>query len=491
MAQKTFDLSWIKKHKSILLLSLFVGIGIYTRLSGTIHGFFAFTYDQGKDFLALDDIVNGRHLTLIGPTTGIDGVFHGVWWYWLLVPLFWIFKGDPVWLVASFNLISAASIVLAFILGKELVDERLGLILAGLMSVSPFYISTGAQLWHPNLVPLLMLLLLISLVKYQKGRWPWFWVAAVLGAIFEFELAAGILFVPVFGLTLVLTRQLPKMKQLILGGAGFGFWLIPRLVFEMRHSWIQTYSLFKFLTHPTLVNQMSLLVRLSDRIQTITNLLAYAFVNSNKLIGIILLIMIMAGGKEISKQKTLRFLLVLICLLGINLVIYQGTLWEYYINMFPTLVLPLIGMGLYIFVKKYRIWGGVIISSLLLYNLAPWRFFAKPWAGDASSYKNEIRVVETVYQRASGKPFNVQVYSPSVIDYNYHYLFKWYGNKEYAFTADRDDEQATVFYIIEPDPWKTGRLRSWLAEREGDGQLIWQQIFPGEIEVWEKLRVMN
>lgn len=85
------------KKKYALILLLFIILGLYLRISGTLNGYFAFTFDQGRDFLQLYDLVYRHKLSLIGPPTGIDGVFHGVWWYWFLAPLFLSQPEIPLW----------------------------------------------------------------------------------------------------------------------------------------------------------------------------------------------------------------------------------------------------------------------------------------------------------------------------------------------------------------------------------------------------------
>ncbi len=65
--------------KEYLFLYLILIIGSLLRLQGVFTNSFAFTYDVGRDMLALWDIVYVHNITLIGPTTGIPGVFYGPW----------------------------------------------------------------------------------------------------------------------------------------------------------------------------------------------------------------------------------------------------------------------------------------------------------------------------------------------------------------------------------------------------------------------------
>ena len=46
-----------------------------------------FGFEQGRDMLAVAKIINFEDLRLIGANTDVDGVFHGVFYYYFLVPI--------------------------------------------------------------------------------------------------------------------------------------------------------------------------------------------------------------------------------------------------------------------------------------------------------------------------------------------------------------------------------------------------------------------
>ena len=81
--------------KEYLLLYFFILVGAFLRLQGVFTNSFAFTYDVGRDMLALSAIVHLHKIPLIGATTGLPGIFYGPWWYYMLTPFFIIFSGSP------------------------------------------------------------------------------------------------------------------------------------------------------------------------------------------------------------------------------------------------------------------------------------------------------------------------------------------------------------------------------------------------------------
>ena len=434
----------LRRWINYAILAILLIIGVYLRASGAYYGFFAFTYDQGKDFLTWHKIIYQKDLTLIGPSTGIDGVFHGVWWYWLIAPWFWLTSGDPKLLVTWFGIFSSVIIWVAFVLGRQIQDTSLGLLLAGIVAVSPFFVIMGSQLWHPNTIPLLVFLWLVGLWQYIKKGRNFFWIGFGLGAILEFELAAGSLILGAVLINLFLWKLLPKWKQIIFGLVGFSLWLIPRIIFEARHNFLQTKAINNFLIHPqTVHSNFTWPVRLGQRLISSWDIFNETFAGRNVYVGGIWLILL-SGWIVLTYRKWpvwhknyIRFLIGVILVLIFFASIYPDTLWGYYLVGMPALLLPIFGLGLSWVVNKQKKIGAVLAGIWLLYLWQPWSGWGKPWVGDASVYKNQIAVVDYIYSQSQGKIFNTAVYSPSLIDYNYQYLFLWYGSKIYGYQPAR------------------------------------------------------
>ena len=84
-----------KKLPSALFYILFItftALFIYFRIGSVIYKTVGYTYDQGRDFLKVSEIILQKNITFIGPTTGIEGLFHGAWYYYILTIPFIIFN---------------------------------------------------------------------------------------------------------------------------------------------------------------------------------------------------------------------------------------------------------------------------------------------------------------------------------------------------------------------------------------------------------------
>src|SRR3989338_3275443 len=96
--------------KNIFFFSVILVVNFLLRIPITALGFFALTYDQGRDLLLVSNIVYNHNLTLIGPTTGLQGIFYGPYWYYFLAPLIFLSGGDPQKVAVFFSFIGVLTI---------------------------------------------------------------------------------------------------------------------------------------------------------------------------------------------------------------------------------------------------------------------------------------------------------------------------------------------------------------------------------------------
>ena len=73
-----------------------------------------FSFDHGRDSLAVLDLIKTGTLKFIGPWTSIQGLFFGPLWYYLLAPLYWLLNGNPLAGPLTMQIIGLITIGLAF-----------------------------------------------------------------------------------------------------------------------------------------------------------------------------------------------------------------------------------------------------------------------------------------------------------------------------------------------------------------------------------------
>src|SRR5204863_7090662 len=129
---------------SLLLLILFLAsfVRVYR-----LHQLLGFYYDQGRDALVIWDLIHKGNFFLIGPTTGIEGIFRGPWYYWLITPFYFLGRGNPVWPAAFLAFTTVVAIFFLYKLGK-IFNKETG-ILASIIGSFSVLLVFGAR-WLSN-----------------------------------------------------------------------------------------------------------------------------------------------------------------------------------------------------------------------------------------------------------------------------------------------------------------------------------------------------
>ena len=77
------------------VLILGILLGFFYRVILTSDGYFIFNMDNARDMIDVREMVELGEWRLIGPTTGIDGLYTGPGWYYLLAIPYLFSGGNP------------------------------------------------------------------------------------------------------------------------------------------------------------------------------------------------------------------------------------------------------------------------------------------------------------------------------------------------------------------------------------------------------------
>src|SRR3972149_5464469 len=87
----------IIKHKLVYFVMFFILVGaLFVRIYRT-EVILSFYFDQGRDAKVVYDLWHNGKFFLLGPTTGIAGIFRGPFYYYLIAPFYLLGGGDPVY----------------------------------------------------------------------------------------------------------------------------------------------------------------------------------------------------------------------------------------------------------------------------------------------------------------------------------------------------------------------------------------------------------
>lgn len=457
---------------------------------GSLLGFY---YDQGRDALVIWRLLHEGKFFLIGPVTGIEGIFLGPFYYYLITPFYFLGGGSPVFVTAILNLISVFGIYLLYLVAKEFFDKKTALLTSFLVAFSYSLVIFSRWLSHPPLLPTFSLVIIYALLQIYQGKEKWWLVVGLFeGLALQLEAAGAIFFIPTILIFAFWQRRKVKNFSIIVVSLFLFFLtLVPQIIFNWRHQGILEQAFQKFLIGEksfhlsffAIVNQ-----RLTDYFHIFFSKFFYAKENLSRVWLVILLILGFLKRKDLfAKKRKILWLWFLVPLIGYFF--YQGNygyFWDYYLSGIWLIFIVFVAFLLVSFWPK--IWGKFVFLLFLVFflyvNLSQFLIYYR--IGIGIILRDQLAAIDWTYQDAKEEKFNVDVYVPPVIPYAYDYLFKWYGDKKYH--RQPMVENAPLLYTLsEVDSSHPERLNTWLVRQNGIADKIKSQSFGG-ITVERRLR---
>lgn len=491
----------MKFSGKIIFLIIFF-IFIYLRLTPIINQTVPYTYDQGRDFLKVEEIIRYKNLTFIGPTTGIMGVFHGAWWYYLLSIPYVIFNGWPLGFYIFIFLLSLIANLLFFQFLKKEFNFLTALFFLSIISISPYFIPLSFFVSNNIVVPYLILIFIITLYRFfQKNELKYLIVSSLTaGFIFEFEVAFGMFLVPIFFLLVILFKEsrekLKIKKNLFLFLSGFLIPFLPRILFEIKHNFLQTKIILNSITQPKLYNPKPLLQVLFDRIDLFLNYYKGIFFEYRVILAILVTFItftaLIKGYKNLKKnlKNTLAFIELLIFFLFALSLIYRDNFWVNYYEGIQYLFLFLITVGFYFLskMKKINIIAYLTLFLFLAVNIysATQEIFVKK-EKKLIGLVNHTDTIKYIYKMVDKKDFCLRVYTPPVVPYTYNYLLSYFSRTKGEKYPKTDFVNDKCWYVIDDDDYKF-RVEEWRKNNTPSNATLVekkQEVNKTLIELWK------
>lgn len=496
------------KHKSEWIVFLIIVlIFSYVRLKPMYLEAVGYTYDQGRDFLKAAELVTQRNPTFIGPTTGIAGIFHGAWWYYLLGIGFIIFHGSPIGFYYFNFIIQAAVFILFYLFSRKYFDTITALILAWIIATAPYLIFDTIFIANNVMAmatfPILLMSTLLLFDKRNKllvGKKNIVWLLPFLTGLFlgfaaEFEFALGLLLTPIFVILLLVFNWWKKVLNSVRDYALFFIGLfIPfslRLLFEVKNNFPQTKVLLSFITNPQYNTPKPYKDILTDRITLFIGYYNGIFMNDmTKVILTAVLLFFLALFLYRRKINAgFFFTLILGILLFIFSTFYKDTFWTYYYDGIQYLFIILMGFLLSTTLSAYKkqiaIFRICLLSVLIIMSVTK---LAKE--AQADYYYDGIIVqkdiVEYIQTNEKNDAYCVKIYTPPVIPYTYDYLFfykNYIGEKP---LPEKDWQDKKCWIILESGAYPEFKEK-WISDNipTTATRLSTKRIKDVDVELWQ------
>lgn len=457
-----------KKNTFFFIFVLAIILPFFMALWFTVTGVFPFWYDNSRDLLSA-----WRNLsdpTLIGPTTGIPGLFYGPYWIWMLsIPLF--FTKDPRATVIAVGILPYFILFPIVLMKFRSIFSRVSIIVAWIFFIFNIGEGYATNLWNPHVAPLLLLVLILTIVFFDfkkfnlKSVIKMMFAGIISGLIVNFHVSLGI--GVSIGLALyylayfILHRKdftiLNYVKYLSVFYLSFLVTFLPFLLFEVRNNFLQSKVLISaVLELGNVVNTSGLS---KDLILKLFIGRAGDLTGLHESVGF-MLVGIFAGltvflwlRKIISFTKNEKNLLLTLFSISIGiLTLYlsaKNPVWSYHFLGVEILFLLLFGL----IITKIRtlLYISVIFAGVLVIAKT-YDFYDK--ANNNFNFEDSLAtkesVVKTVVNDSEKASYSFYAYSPSIYMYEYSYLFKWFGDKEVHFDPGVEQKNDGTVYLVIP-----------------------------------------
>lgn len=462
--------------KSVTVL---VVLSFILRILFIFQGAVSFHYDMSRDAFEAAQIWKDHNFKIIGPPTSTPGLYHGVFYYYLIAIFYGFGNGNPTVVAILLSLLSSLTVIPIMLLAKDFFKKMKWVIIAGLLfSLSFEAIQYGSWISNPGPSMLTIVLFFYFLRLWQKGKGKGLYLAVLMAALstqFQFFFLYLFILIPVFSYIFKL-KITPKniiisMFIVLLGLSSF---IIAIYKFNSFGLIINGFN--GIFTNTQLSFGTSFTEQLLNYINSYTNFFKNNFFPINIFIGGILSFIVLY---KIKKEKFILF-----CLLSnIPVFIFGG-----HSNIYATagLIAPAI-LGLIYFLNKLD--KKLALFILCLIFLSNIHYILKYQSKGQillvipkdMILKSEIELIDKTYQLSKGRPFSINTLTlPLWTNTTWAYLYSWYGKNKYGYVPSfyghdqigllgNDDlpyinePLETTFFILEP----------------GDGipedRIIWEQ----------------
>lgn len=404
---------------SLIILSLILGIGTFLRVYDISTNYY-FSGELGKEMLYIRQFALAGKLPLVGMATSHPWLLYGPFYYWIMIPIFSFFSGNPFILFWTAAAVSVVGLALNYFVVSKIADKKLGLISASLEAISPLLVwQTRLSKLHVFffiLTPLFMYLL--YLLWNGKKRWL-FWAGLLFGLMFSFHFSQ----IPLLGVVVLLFW----LKKDIYGA---GDWLklaIGIVIPNLTLIWYDR-SLALWLPYRT--------ANIAEKnpggtLNSLTEYFGRTLFSSQNLwtLGLIVFAFVFVHyiwvNRKRFKTDFLSFYLISsVSLMVLANVVHGAPPVHYFLPIFVTV--PLLYS---IYLSKLK-WGILLLIVMFAVNFGS--YFAKFSADDYIPYSKQVAATSFIVSDAGDRDFSIKRigpydYFPKQYSQAYKYLILWQG----------------------------------------------------------------
>lgn len=417
-----------------------------------------FWFDQARDANISQEIIANKDLKIQGPSASgtNDTIYHGVFYYYLLGPIYTIFSGNPFLASLAFGLLNSFSVFILYILVERLFNnKRIALLSAFLLAISFEHSQYSTWLSNPmmGLIPILFFFLSLWMIFYQEKKVQTLkWMAIMglsLGLIEQSAFYSIYFFVPIiFGIiylskkSKVVFFRLFSMKEILAFLITYTLTIATMIINQLMLYKAGIFTLNgleksvgnnNVLTNPKIILEI-FNIYFDKNISTLT-----PFENT---LGILFIIFVLIISIKFLKKSILFFLFSWLTA-PLWLFIFHFRSSPHMLLGIEYVIIILLSFSLiYLFNHKRNFLK--ILSIIILFTYVSLQFKAIIYIRQIESsiftfqqgvmLRNELKLIDKTYQIANNKPFSISIWgSPYEYYISWAYLYDWYGKKKYGY----------------------------------------------------------
>ncbi len=459
--------------------------GVALRAVEVVSGNYLFGFDVGRDLLVARNIIENRKLTLIGAqigsgSAGIDGIFQGPGYYYLLTISYVLFRGDPYGVMVMMFLFGVATLAAVYWTVRRIFDQKTAVVALFLTAVSPLIVSQSRFIWAPH--PASLFIVFFFYFAFMIPKRPRLYAPLALffaGLTYHFEFAMTVPMIIAVVIALPAIYRIKDAKTYLYSFGSIFLSFVPLVLFEARHGWMAVRSMLSYTLPQGPVGRDVWFLRITDHLGPYIANAKNSFPIEHGLMPDWSFTML-AGGLLIalivlSRRVFFRFMLLLLLTSYVVLLFLNNLIWDYYLIHAHFIYMYVFA---YVFIHNRRkpVFWVLLVFLLSMIISSVWRMKINYTydfydLGGVEKISGKKKAIDYVYQDAKGQPFSEFTFMAPIYTYPYEYLFETYGKTKYGYAPGRE-KKGLVYLIIEPDASKPWTYKGWLETVIVDGAIM-------------------
>ncbi len=427
----------------VFIFLIILVIGIFFRLFNILDNI-TFGYDQARDAQRILDITTFKNLKILGQESDIPGVFHGVFTYYLLAPIYFIGGFNPNFPAIFLALINLSGIFLLYLASMVIFKSpRAGLIAGLFWALSYEQANFSRFISNASLVSISTTILFLGLAIFIFKKKSWGLIISVIGFALSVQFNfSQVYLIFVYPLMFFIFR--PKLNKKLIAYCFFVLFLLLSsfLLAEIKYEFNTTKSLTSYLQYNR--GGFDFFANGSRYVSRVADTIYWSFLTLNKTIAFLSFVIISIVGLRLIKNKKTTTFLYIWLFSNMPLFIFNsGVLETQIIN--ASIFVPLTLLVAYCLSKldiKRKSHLVIFMASLLIVALSNFYLFYRDNFKEIGilstqniTLKDEKRLIDYTYQASKGKEFSIcALTNPLYVNILWSYLYNWYGKSKYGYT---------------------------------------------------------